>query len=805
MGFSILTMAASVVGVHNNGMFYMLTQAAKGNAYLKSTSLSPSTRSEMSRVVELGIRNHAKVHETFRPKHDSNTLDTGLPVNQQCEVKKVAHGAQVHQASIKDYTKGIGIDAYKALLVYTSNAVCLPGRGVLIIRPAMAAVKYTGNMAACQYWKSRKEAYREAINMFNVDTLPRRYYKIIDQAMGSANRRTQFSTSLELADINAMALFKVPGYGMVRLQVPEINQIKAAELAFTMMAISLHGRRLQQRALAVINSRAHKDGYEDISTDESTLPGSGSSKENVSNGTDNTSDCIHEAARGIGHKRKASEASNIAQDSDGSSRKISKVRSRVASHDSPATIVHLEQAEPGLQPQQNQDTVEDMLDYSPARNAYRPNLRSRSDVTGDRVSFAFSECIQVLKKHIPILQQPQIHDGYFVQGEMPKGSFHFAQFITVREGDAQGTYIIKVPKSGHWIAWREEDSNMFRSDAHTMAILEYLRPLCRAAQVVGYDHTNGPTNVLGFPYVVMRAAEGVSAFRLLELHHIPVEERMARFTTFVKSLAFAMSQLHSLRFDRTGCPQISDDAKHVFTHNNWSWLKCSDRVDQLVSEPTFRTDKSFWLHNLDNSIPWVPNPETDEHKVQNGKRVLMEQIVKCLTDMSSGGFTIKHADLDLQNCIVNEETGELSAIIDWDGARAVPRPIGCTAQPLFLAKDYFARWQMNCSFLSLGEIEYFRQVWAKTMVELLGPDSDAKFSLNSPLYQSAYAALFGDAWGWQDCDHFLKTFLREIPELKRHDPIVIFYSIGGGRGPTNKNEVGQMVQRAMAPKLPDMC
>ncbi|KZV87206.1 hypothetical protein EXIGLDRAFT_697764 [Exidia glandulosa HHB12029] len=50
-------------------------------------------------------------------------------------------------------------------------------------------------------------------------------------------------------------------------------------------------------------------------------------------------------------------------------------------------------------------------------------------------------------------------------------------------------------------------------------------------------------------------------------------------------------------------------------------------------------------------------------------------------------FTLKHPDLNSQNVFVDDETGEISALVDWDGVAVLPRQLGALGCPARLTVE----------------------------------------------------------------------------------------------------------------------
>jgi hypothetical protein len=139
-------------------------------------------------------------------------------------------------------------------------------------------------------------------------------------------------------------------------------------------------------------------------------------------------------------------------------------------------------------------------------------------------------------------------------------------------------------------------------------------------------------------------------------------------------------------------------------------------------------------------------------------------------------FVIRHPDLDLQNILTDEE-GNVTGIIDWDGAFTAPRCIGFSALPHFLMHDWLPDFTLDePPHMSLGLDRYCR-IYADAMKEALSERRDAiaehpealragledgKYTYNSALYQAVWASV---TRGGSATD-LVKKVLLQLPGLR---------------------------------------
>jgi hypothetical protein len=89
-----------------------------------------------------------------------------------------------------------------------------------------------------------------------------------------------------------------------------------------------------------------------------------------------------------------------------------------------------------------------------------------------------------------------------------QGGFNFVRITEVSHGPEADHYVIKVSSTGTAARWQEADAYMLRNNCQTM---EYIRKKTGILipEIFGFSDTLA--NVLGAPYVVMRARGGVTA------------------------------------------------------------------------------------------------------------------------------------------------------------------------------------------------------------------------------------------------------------------------------------------------------
>jgi Phosphotransferase enzyme family len=214
-------------------------------------------------------------------------------------------------------------------------------------------------------------------------------------------------------------------------------------------------------------------------------------------------------------------------------------------------------------------------------------------------------------------------------------------------------------------------------------------------------------NALGYPYILMSKAKGIP----LDWGGIPVEGR----EVVMKGLAQHMCQLSRLRFPKLGSIIFSSDDEFTITQ---PFLRCFPKLDM-----EFQSIKSYYVFQLDlfkedtmalkgsSRVPFlrrIPHREDFEShsafqlatiEYSKGEndwdteenialyRALhhrLEDGLKDLVDLESSGseFVLAHPDLNESNIFIEASTYEITCIIDWERASALPMESFCTVPHL---------------------------------------------------------------------------------------------------------------------------
>ncbi|KAF2638175.1 hypothetical protein P280DRAFT_520212 [Massarina eburnea CBS 473.64] len=432
--------------------------------------------------------------------------------------------------------------------------------------------------------------------------------------------------------------------------------------------------------------------------------------------------------------------------------------------------------------------------------------------------FADERIIRVLCSNVEPLQRGNPDPKIFnVEPVTDGGSFHIIVFVNVLKGEAKGEYVIKVPRSGLPQLWTTEDGFNLTSEVMSMSLIS--KTGLKVPDVLGYGETCD--NALGAPYILMRRAEGVPACSLwfdhlpngdvnLETARNPTQSLRHRRKKILKACAKEMSKLGMLSFTRTGLLNADIRGEDEFVIGNvWSWTSQNDGSEQLETEGSYETAADFFAAGLEELYPMSEDCEHNEASFEmTGQRIFQRLILSCPAFEKSCAvgeeeetFVFRHDDFNLQNVLFDDELN-LSCILDWDKVRIVPRSIGFASLPIPLVVDYFEDFEphtLGMYYLAPGEREEYRELYAKTMIKMTGPQGDGRFTLNSGWYQYLYALQRGYLFH-ADPDHFHYGIMREGQFGQWPD--AVYKALATRDGKISFDQAYDRIMEVMAPKLP---
>jgi aminoglycoside phosphotransferase (APT) family kinase protein len=356
-----------------------------------------------------------------------------------------------------------------------------------------------------------------------------------------------------------------------------------------------------------------------------------------------------------------------------------------------------------------------------------------------------------------------------------RGSWNFAAMVNlIQDGHIVQEYVVRVPGHGTPEHWTSQDGYMLEREVQ---LINYIRmnTTVPVSEILDFDTSHD--NILGYPYILMVKLPGENAgsiwfdqsydpedvtyaYRMADAPTIATEKKRLNF---LRSLARHMTSLQTLSFDRIGMPIVSDPSSVPTIGPHYHWK--NDGSDEAVERQEVPNTQSYALFAILKKLKFDLNTSYDEddYRKFHGNRLILHMIFRqsVFDHPAPETFTIHHNDLDLQNILVDND-GNVTGIIDWDSSFAAPRCIGAAAVPLFLRHDWYPRYAhsiLNTPHMAWN-FQHYREIYAAAMVEAGNPD--AKYTLNSALYQSAFAAITegGDRYD------LVKKLLQEIPNCR---------------------------------------
>ena len=282
-------------------------------------------------------------------------------------------------------------------------------------------------------------------------------------------------------------------------------------------------------------------------------------------------------------------------------------------------------------------------------------------------------------------------------------------------------WMFKVPIDGTVDDFKALNRKALTSEARTMQMLKTKTEIPVPA-VYAFDAS--PRNDLGVPFIMMEKMAGKPLWLGWDSKHMARAD-LERFRARVlQGVAAAMVQLNQFTYDQAGSLMFDYDGNVVgigeSKFNDGICLWNGDEEPQQNPEKhiwttkgPFTEPKSSYLFTLDRLVGGVPiaAAATDKGMVKTLRTFINWACQN--SGIHGRKFVLSHPDLDFQNILVAED-GTVTGFIDWDGAAAVPREIGCSLYPQWLMRD----WVMvtrNYGDVDLDEIENYRAMYAHFM------------------------------------------------------------------------------------------
>jgi hypothetical protein len=396
-----------------------------------------------------------------------------------------------------------------------------------------------------------------------------------------------------------------------------------------------------------------------------------------------------------------------------------------------------------------------------------------------------------------------------------EGGYNYIRIYNVLTGSNAGAYVVKIPSVGTALRWQKQDGYMLRSEFGTINFIRE-RTKCPVPEVIAYADTLN--NDLGAPFILMKACTGV---RAVEIWHgadadgrwdpdevdFPSATLFAKRSRMLRSLAQAMAELQNLEFDKIGALDFGNVETNGMPAVGPVWLWELDPycpadmfTEKALSEkPVYDSSLELLMDGLEEVWP---------HQGKEGRLMVIHQILDTIyrsdafskptkPGCSKETFVLRHDDLNLQNIFCDPDTGEVTAIIDWERASTTSHCLGYSSLPLFLTSDWGPGYDVYDASHSPLSLQAYREIYADAMIKATGSDGDGRYTYKSAMYQAAYAALFGSHVGGNVGD-FVRKLLHEVPGL-HHTDLELYLTWLGEHWEAVGSSVKQAIRKVAKP------
>jgi hypothetical protein len=344
----------------------------------------------------------------------------------------------------------------------------------------------------------------------------------------------------------------------------------------------------------------------------------------------------------------------------------------------------------------------------------------------------------------------------YVKGEA-SGDFNMVKFVHCKGQDLA----IKVPGAGWDKYWTEDRAEILVSEVTTLELIRTKTDAkCPVPHVLGHD--DAMDNEIGAPYIIMERLPRSSALDLWydykqdgEYYYEPEtlenEDKAALRERFLWSLAEKMSLLRSIQVPKIGMLTVDENGETTMGPYV-SVNPC--KGERVTYRSMFGSTYEFYMNEIERRYPRASCGAEESGIVRFLKDILDTEPFHASTQSGDyrnrepESFVLAHADFNLQNILCNPETGEVTGIIDWEGAHFLPRCVGYTSVPLFLRDD----WSPHYNFIQSGvdswrppsvqKLDSWRKMYAKAMKFHMQGHNDSFFTLKSAMYNAFHTSLY---------------------------------------------------------------
>jgi len=293
------------------------------------------------------------------------------------------------------------------------------------------------------------------------------------------------------------------------------------------------------------------------------------------------------------------------------------------------------------------------------------------------------------------------------------GSYNIVYVLTF--SDAR-KWAVRIP--GNVGPFTELEAQRMNSVYGTMLYLHSYMPKKNKLKVPKVFHWSVDKADIGVPYALMQFVEGTPISDRWHDKSWVTEEKRLRILT---NLAEAMSELHTLRFEKIGSLRfvegVHDRISNIGAIVNVNMDGMGETREGCTPIGPYITTQEYLLDNSDDAEPDV-------------SRAYMEVIRWAVESIPShmtvdGSFTLSPPDFNYQNIFIDDDAN-ITGLIDWDCVKTSPRGLGCARYPSWITRDWdpgMYGWPEETAIEenSPTELSRYRQHYAAVWKELDPP------------------------------------------------------------------------------------
>jgi hypothetical protein len=286
------------------------------------------------------------------------------------------------------------------------------------------------------------------------------------------------------------------------------------------------------------------------------------------------------------------------------------------------------------------------------------------------------------------------------------GTFNVVIPLHFQNGDK---WIARIPRPGRMFSQPNPDllERIMNSLAVTTSLVRE-RTCIPAPEIYGWSSRDD--NEAGCPYMFMEFVEGKSLGDCF--HELPAD----KLSNIIYEWATYTWELTRLTFPAIGCLGLSHDSQRVVVQKFISAGSVDQGRDAI--NPFFRgpylsvADYLFGISNLKKTAP-LDDQSYDRFSFGTYLESMIPFALK--PQLNNGPFYLTHDDFNVQNILVNPDTGNITAILDWDYACVKPIQ-SLMAYPESLRWDLLAPLNPSLETYQVEFARNYRKQWADALI-----------------------------------------------------------------------------------------